>query len=264
MILRRADATSQLARRQACDADPSCMSKDEFVEARDGELPVRLSTLKSVDTEITYLPSLSVFNDAFQVHPVCVPALLSGGSAVAPQGFNNRVSSRIRLVGTRFRITFFPYEGMATPVNMYAGPSTARVVLFYDRAPASSTTTFSTVFSAFQENGTEYYTPFCSQNPVKTSRFLVLHDEMVSLPSLTLVASVGRPFQALISGDTMNLNLDRFVDLTGLESRFQDTGDGTGQVAACTEGLVSLIVISDTLPDGMWNAFANVRSLFYD
>lgn len=260
----------QQSARTCCDRKDcghiQCERKREFIRAIAQDDTVRLSTLKCVDGISTSFVDLSTFNTSYDVSAVNLTTLLSDATTpYTSHGYNNRMSSRMRLKGLRLTGQFYPFNGNAEPDFQNVSPCIARVSVVYDRAPAASPTIFSTAFSSTDEAGEEYVSIYADANPTKTDRICVVHDEFFSLPSLEYIDVINDHSVWLTFGDTMQLCYDRYIDLEGLITRYNDSPPSTPALPlSCAEGLLFVIVSCDCEQYGTWVSQWNARCYFYD
>jgi len=94
----------------------------------------------------------------------------------------NRVGTKVQLKGLEYQ--FVVYRTAAGVTNTF--PSAVRVVIVYDKEPiAGSTAQWTDVFASQDSAGASFSNTFFNKpNVSEKDRFLILYDEMLSLPQV--------------------------------------------------------------------------------
>lgn len=164
----------------------------------------------------------------------------------------NRVGTKIQLKGLEYQMVI--YRTAAGVVNTF--PSACRVVFVYDKTPnAGVTVVWTDVMTSQDTAGSSFSNQFFNKpNVSEKDRFLILHDEMFSLPAVD--ASLATPASAGVWDSAQRMHSKGYIKLTNLISTYNNSSQ-------CTEGAIYVFAINNnstctnnaTTPYGIQYAF---------
>lgn len=204
-------------------------------------------------------PEVKYFDVSLDVEPFYNSATANQLNNILAGSNNwNRVGNKVTLKGIEYQLVV--YRTAAGIVNTF--PSALRWVLVYDKTPnPASIATWTEIFLSQDSAGASFTNQFLNKpNSAEKDRFLILHDEMMSLPQVD--ANVVGPAGIMSWDSAQPLHRKGYIKLSKLISTF----NASSQI---TEGQLLFFVINNnstctnnaTTPYGMQVA---VRTSYMD
>nr|WAE42614.1 MAG: capsid protein [Cressdnaviricota sp.] len=181
----------------------------------------RQPELKSCDTLATSTGNITT---TAQFFPLNIP--------VSGAGFNNRVGNEIEMKSLHF------VGSLQATGNAAAGNDYIRVIIFYDRQPNGANPAFADLITSYNSSGSTSSTSYDHMNPNNFDRFKILMDVRLAINNPSTAGLTCQVAGAI--NYTGEFNINRFIKLNGLSTRFKASAGAIGDI---TSGALSLCVV---------------------
>jgi len=167
-------------------------------------------------------------------------------------GFNNRIGRRIEMKSLHLT-GYVTQTGTATTTT-----DLGRIMVVYDRQPNGALPTINNILLQYDQQGNTYTTPLSGINPDQRERYMVLMDERIVLPAVTVGGVTGS-----VDGVTKTFNINRFISLAGLKTQYSGESNPAAIGDISTGALYVLTLGGIAAPSG-WAFVASWRLRYND
>lgn len=223
-------------------------SKSSFKKSPKGVKKPKLSRQSAFQNQNALKPEAKFMDYVVDIEPfynASTPQLLN--SMIIGVNNYNRIGTKVLLKGLEYRLTV--YRTAAGVTNTL--PSAARFIIVYDRQPVLGTpAAWTDILAAQDSGGTSFTNQFLNfPNVSEKDRFLILHDEVISLPQVD--ANVAGPTGFMAWDSAQPMHRKGYIKLNKLVSIFNNSSQITeGQLLAFFQNNNATCTNNATTPYG--------------